>query len=112
MAGPLAAGAAAVFGIAAGLASAELASAGLACVAAGIAAGMAAGAAAASVPHSALRKSFHFWPFKDPPVLAARYLALHSAGVRAWAGCHASRARPEIAKALAMANRVVMSCSP
>ena len=35
--------------------------------AAGAAAGgAAAGAAAASAPHSALRKSFHFWPFSVP----------------------------------------------
>src|SRR5882724_5301040 len=39
--------------------------------AAGAAAGVAAGAAAASAPHSALRKSFHFWPLSVPAVLAA-----------------------------------------
>src|SRR5271165_6501537 len=70
---PTATGAA---GAAAGLASAAFGAAG----AAGAAAG-AAGAAAASAPHSALRKSFHFWPLSVPAVLAAWYLALHSCWV-------------------------------
>src|ERR1700740_122712 len=35
-------------------------------------------AGVASAPHWALRKSFHFWPFRVPAALAARYLALHS----------------------------------
>ena len=42
------------------------------------AAGAAAGVADASVPHSALRKSFHFVPLSVPAVCAALYLALHS----------------------------------
>lgn len=42
------------------------------------AAGAGAGAADASVPHSALRKSFHFTPLSVPAVCAALYLALHS----------------------------------
>src|SRR6476620_3805071 len=54
-------------------------------LAAGFAAAAAAGAGAAgegvadaSVPHSALRKSFHFMPLRVPAVCAALYLALHS----------------------------------
>ena len=45
-----------------------------------------AGDAAASAPHSALRKSFHFWPLSEPASFAALYLALHSLMVRACAG--------------------------
>src|SRR3954469_23321687 len=37
----------------------------------GAAAVAAVGVAAASLPHSALRKSFHFWPLSEPAVLAA-----------------------------------------
>src|ERR1700744_93649 len=52
-----------------------------------IATGGAAGAAAAaSVPHCALRKSLHFWPFSEPSALAALYFALHSDMLSAWAG--------------------------
>src|SRR5947207_12807130 len=61
------AGAAAVFGAGAGLASVAFGAAG----AGGAAAGAAAGVAVASAPHSALRKSFHFWPLSVPAVLAA-----------------------------------------
>ena len=58
MAGPLGAGAAV------GLASASFG-------AAGAAGAAAAGVAVASAPHWALRKSFHFCPFRVPAVLAA-----------------------------------------
>src|SRR5579872_24696 len=37
----------------------------------GGAAGAAAGVAVASAPHWVLRKSFHFWPLRVPPDLAA-----------------------------------------
>ena len=47
------------------------------------AAGVDAGAADASVPHSALRKSFHFVPLRVPAACAALYLALHSCIVSA-----------------------------
>src|SRR6202012_3388142 len=64
---------------------AGIAGAGLAAAAFGAAGGdappgaeAAAGFAAASDPHSALRKSFHFWPLSVPAVCAALYLALHS----------------------------------
>ena len=78
-----AAGAAAGFaatgfaGAAAGAAAALGAGAGIA-AGAGIGAGAAAGVATASEPHSALRKSFHFWPLSVPAVCAVLYLALHS----------------------------------
>src|SRR6516165_513448 len=52
---------------------------------AGAGAGAAAGATEASAPQFALRKSFHFMPFKVFASLAALYLALHSAMVSAWA---------------------------
>src|ERR1700710_1316490 len=78
-----AAGAAAVFGAAAGFASAAF--------------GAAAGVAAASDPHSALRKSFHFWPLRVPAVCAALYFALHSCIVSAWAGIAASMAKLDTA---------------
>src|SRR5271168_4303279 len=69
------------------------AGAGFAAAVAGAAAG--AGAAAASEAHSALRKSFHFWPLREPASLAALYLALHSAVVSACAEvpCRATAAR-------------------
>src|SRR5258708_34557104 len=82
-----AAGAAAVFGAAAGFASAAF----------GAAAGAAAGVAAASDPHSALRKSFHFWPLSVPAVCAALYFALHSCIVSAWAGNAVSMAKLDTA---------------
>src|SRR5450432_952060 len=64
------------------------------------AAGAAAGVAVASALHSALRKSFHFWPFRVPPSLAALYFALHSCMVSACAGAAAARAtKPAIAAA-------------
>src|SRR5258708_22828470 len=56
-----------------GLASAAFGSAG----AAG-AAGAAAGGAVAAAPHSALRESFHLWPFRVAPSLVALYFSLHS----------------------------------
>src|ERR1700730_14761206 len=66
----------------------------------GAAAGVAAGAAAAAAPHSALRKSFHFWPLRVPAVLAAWYFALHSCAVRACAGpVAANAAKPDTATA-------------
>src|SRR5580692_9864230 len=81
------AGAASFFG----LASAAFGSAG----AAGAAA---AGAAAAA--HWALRKSFHFWPFRVPASLAALYFALHSCMLRACTGAVAARAaKPDTATA-------------
>src|SRR4051794_354191 len=85
-AGVAAAGVAAAFG----LASAAL-------DAAGAAAGTAAGVAAASDPHSALRKSFHFWPLSVPAVCAALYFALHSCMVSACAGIAANMAKPSAA---------------
>ena len=74
-------GAAAAFGAGAGFAAAAGAGA-----AAGAAAGVAAGVAAASVPHSALRKSFHFWPFNVLAVCAALYLGykMKVRGPNAW----------------------------
>src|ERR1700761_6737732 len=50
--------------------------------------GMASAAAAgvASAPHCALRKSFHFMPFRLPSALAALNLALHSVMLSACAG--------------------------
>src|SRR6266481_6482918 len=89
-----AAGAAAVvasfFGAASFLASFGAAGAGAA--AAGAAGAAAAGAGVASAPHWALRKSFHFWPFSVPAVLAAWYFALHSCVVSACAGAVAANA--------------------
>src|ERR1700759_3520865 len=88
-ASPIGAGAAAVaagFGAAAGFASAAFG-----------AAGAAAGVAAAAGPHSALRKSFHFWPLSVPAVCAALYLALHSCIVSACAGIAANNARADAA---------------
>src|SRR5271155_384147 len=69
------------------------AGAGFAAAVAGAAAG--AGAAAASEAHSALRKSFHFWPLREPASLAALYLALHSAMLSACAEvpCRATAAK-------------------
>src|SRR5882757_484241 len=88
-----------------GLASTAFGAAG----AAGVAAGVAAGAAVASAPHSALRKSFHFWPLSVPAVLAAWYFALHSCAVRACAGTVAvSMAKPDTAAAHSRANFVVV----
>src|ERR1700710_2107618 len=90
-ASPIGAGAAAAaagFGAAAGFASAAFG-----------AAGAAAGVAAVSDPHSALRKSFHFWPLSEPAVCAVLYLALHSCMVKACAGIAASMATPEAASA-------------
>jgi hypothetical protein len=48
-------------------------------------------AALASEPHWALRKSFHFIPLREPAVLAASYLVLHSFMVSAEAGPSAAR---------------------
>ena len=50
---------------------------------AGAAAGLVATTGDESVPHSALRKSFHFMPLTVPAVCAALYLALHSCIVSA-----------------------------
>src|SRR3981189_3385160 len=100
-ASPIGAGAAAVaagFGAAAGFASAAF----------GGAAGAAAGVAAASVPHSALRKSFHFWPLSVPAVCAALYLALHSCMVSACAGIAANIAKANAAIEPAAFARVIM----
>src|ERR1700761_6188398 len=70
---PTAAGAAgAAIGFGAGAVLASAVGAGAAGAAAGAAAGV------ASAPHCALRKSFHFMPFRLPSALAALYLALHS----------------------------------
>src|SRR5882757_7345184 len=93
-----AAGAAAVFGAAAGFASAAF----------GAAAGAAAGVAAASDPHSALRKSFHFWPLSVPAVCAALYLALHSCIVSACAGFAANMATPDAAIVYTTFARVII----
>src|SRR6202021_900745 len=69
---------------------------------AGAGAGAAAGVAVASAPHSALRKSFHFWPLRVPADLAALYFALHSDIDRALAGDIAANAtKPDIATAQA-----------
>src|SRR6185312_2405158 len=57
-----------------------------------VAAGAVAGAAAACLPQLALRKAFHFWPFKVPLALASLYFALHSCLVRACAGAVATNA--------------------
>src|ERR1700692_4961276 len=86
---PAAAGAAAGAGAASffGLASAAFGSAGAAGAAA---AGAAAGVASAA--HWALRKSFHFWPFRVPASLAALYFALHSCMLRACAGAAGPKA--------------------
>src|ERR1700754_4966922 len=78
--------AAAGFGAAAGFASAAFGPA-----------GAAAGVAAASDPHSALRKSFHFWPLSVPAVCAALYFALHSCMVSACAGTPANIAKANAA---------------
>src|ERR1700719_667394 len=70
--------------------------------AAGAAGAAAAGAAAgvASAAHWALRKSFHFWPFRVPASLAALYFALHSCMLRACAGAAAAKAaKPDTATA-------------
>src|ERR1700730_6834423 len=70
--------------------------------AAGVAGAAAAGAAAgvASAAHWALRKSFHFWPFRVPASLAALYFALHSCMLRACAGAAAAKAaKPDTATA-------------
>src|SRR3954453_6611990 len=85
-AGPAAAGAAAGVAAAFGFASTAFA-----------AAGAAAGVAAVSLPHSALRKSFHFWALSVPAVCAALYLALHSCMVSACAGIAANTAQPDAA---------------
>src|SRR6202041_2381720 len=65
----------------------------------GAGAGAAAGVAAASAPHSALRKSFHFWPLRVPADLAALYFALHSDMLNACAGMAANAAKPDTATA-------------
>src|ERR1700730_9703333 len=105
-ASPIGAGAAAgepgVSGSAAGFASAAF----------GAAAGAAAGVAAASDPHSALRKSFHFWPLVVPAVCAALYLALHSCMVSACAGIAANIARPDAAIVHTTFARVIILVLP
>src|SRR6185312_1843856 len=63
------------------------------------AAGAVEGNAEAPVPHSALRKSFHFIPFNAPESCAALYLALHSFIVSACA--------PEIGAATEIAPSVM-----
>src|SRR5665213_3131863 len=73
--------------------------AGLVSVTGGGAAGAAAGVAVASAPHSALRKSFHFWPLSVPAVLASLYFALHSDMLKACAGMVANAAKPDTATA-------------
>src|SRR4051794_5723153 len=83
---PAAAGAAAGDAAAFGLASAAFA-----------AAGDVADVAAASLLHSALRKSFHFWALSVPAVCAALYFALHSCMVSACAGIAANTAQPDAA---------------
>src|SRR5436305_8793983 len=101
MAGPVGAGAAAGFGGAAGFASAAFG-----------AAGAVAGAAAASPPHSALRKSFHFWPPSVPALCAALYLALHSCIVSACAGIAANKVKANAAIMHATFTRVIIVTLP
>src|SRR4051812_44486166 len=43
-----------------------------------------------ALAHCALRKSFHFMPFREPAVSAALYFALHSFILSALAGAGAS----------------------
>src|SRR5690349_10634097 len=78
-------------------------------VAAGFAVVVAAGVAAASVPHSALRKSFHFMPLSVPAVCAALYFALHSCIVSACADVLAIAAAPS--NAVVHAARVIVLMS-
>src|ERR1700733_14946176 len=66
---------------------------------AGAGAGAAAGVAVASAPHSALRKSFHFWPLSVPADVASLYFALHSDMLNACAGMAANAAKPDTATA-------------
>src|SRR5580704_17109100 len=98
-AGPLgAAGAGAAAGAASFFAVVVGAGAAGAAGAAGVSVVAAAGVASAA--HCALRKSFHFWPFKVPASLAALYFALHSCMVSACAGAITTNAaKPEIAAA-------------
>src|ERR1700722_10630947 len=72
-------------------------------------AGAAAGAAATeSVPHWALRKSFHFMPLSEPSVLAALYLALHSVIVSACADVPCKAMAATTAPAQRVRYRMVM----
>ena len=67
--------------------------------------GAGAAAGVASAAHSALRKSFHFWPFSVPASLAALYFALHSCMVSACAGALTANAA-KLAPAIAHNNLV------
>src|SRR5947209_2027605 len=98
---PAAAGAAAGVAAAFGFASTAFA-----------AAGAVAGVAAVSLPHSALRKSFHFWPLSVPAVCAALYLALHSCMVSACAGIAANMARLDAAIVHTTFGRVIIFVLP
>src|SRR4051812_20180556 len=99
-------------GAAAGVAAAGVAAAfGLASAAFG-AASAAAGVAAASDPHSALRKSFHFWPLSVPAVCAALYFALHSGMVSASAGIAANMASVDAAMVHTTFARVIILILP
>ena len=83
---------------------------GAAVVAAAAGAVAAAGeAAVASVPHCALRKSFHFMPPIVPAVCASLYLAPHSFIVSAEAGPAAAKASAASEAAVKIVLRIVTS---
>src|ERR1700722_14126297 len=90
-------------------AGAGAAAAGLGAGAGGGAGGGADGGAAASEAHCALRKSFHFMPFREPASLAALYFALHSVIVSAWADVPCRAMAASTAAAPMAAARIVMA---
>lgn len=73
--------------------------------------GAAGAAAAASVPHSALRKSFHLMPLTVPEDLAALYFALHSCMVSACVGPDQAKASNAAALADIKQRRIDIVCS-